>query len=69
MTRVPDQFLVGCQSSITGLPEGQQSEVCSGQVTVTYGALLRQFKTEHFVAAVLKAQNPRICVHYSGTGT
>jgi hypothetical protein len=37
-------------------------------MTATYGALLRQFKTEHFVAAVLKAKNPWICVHHSGPG-
>jgi hypothetical protein len=68
MTKVPDQFSIECHSSIIVTPEGQQSEMCSGQIAVTYGALLRQLETEHFAAAVLKAQNPRICVHYSGTG-
>jgi hypothetical protein len=43
--------------------------MCSWQVTVTYGALLGQFETEHFAAAVLKAQNARIRVHHCGTGT
>lgn len=69
MMKIHDQFSNECHSSIIVIPEGQQSEMCSGEIAVTYGALLRQLETEYFAAAVLKAQNPRICVHYSSTGS
>ena len=45
------------------VPEGQEPELRSWQMTATDGTLRRQFKAENFGATMLKTQNSGICVH------
>lgn len=66
-------FVIACQfqfhhehqdsTVFQNVPERQEPELCSWQVTATDGTLHRQFKAENFGATMLKAQNSRICVH------
>jgi len=61
---VCESLSVPIQSTVfQNVPEGQEPELRSWQMTATDRTLRRQFKAENFEATMLKTQNSRICVH------